>query len=76
MNQITLNLFKISKKNREKIMVDLASSGVVFRERYNMPVSIEQIENNQPEYLLSYFRKRLIYYRIISKKLKKSFKKI
>lgn len=35
--------------------VDLAASGVAFKERYNMPVIPEMVAREQPEALREYF---------------------
>jgi len=57
------NLAKLDRGAMDKINVDLAASGVAFKERYNMPVVAEQVEREQPELLRSYFRERLAFYR-------------
>ncbi|TCL02331.1 DNA polymerase III subunit theta [Sodalis ligni] len=57
------NLAKLDSKTMDKINVDLAASGVAFKERYNMPVVAEQIEREQPEHLRAYFRERMGEYR-------------
>ncbi|WP_413738674.1 DNA polymerase III subunit theta [Sodalis sp. RH21] len=57
------NLAKLDAEVMDKINVDLAASGVAFKERYNMPVVAEQIEREQPERLRDYFRERVAFYR-------------
>lgn len=44
-------------------MVDLATSGVAYKERLNMPVIDEQVAREQPEHLRGYFLERLKFYR-------------
>lgn len=41
------NLAELSKDEMEKVNVDLAASGVAFKERYNMPVIPEMVEREQ-----------------------------
>ncbi|PWC20654.1 DNA polymerase III subunit theta [Brenneria roseae subsp. roseae] len=60
------NLAELSKEEMDKVNVDLAASGVAFKERYNMPVIPEMIEKEQPEHLRSYFRERVAVYRQLS----------
>ncbi|NIG62359.1 MAG: DNA polymerase III subunit theta [Serratia symbiotica] len=62
------NLAELSKEDMDKVNVDLAASGVVFKERYKMPVIPEVVEREQPAYLYDYFRERVAYYRIESHK--------
>lgn len=57
------NLAELTKDEMDKINVALAASGVAFKERYNMPVLSEAIENEQPKHLREYFRQQLAYYR-------------
>ncbi|MGQ5289767.1 DNA polymerase III subunit theta [Pectobacterium actinidiae] len=57
------NLAELSKEDMDKINVDLAASGVAFKERYNMPVIPEVVEREQPENLRDYFRERVMFYR-------------
>ncbi|MCC8459612.1 DNA polymerase III subunit theta [Photorhabdus aegyptia] len=61
------NLAELSTENMDKMNVDLAASGVAFKERYNMPVLPDTVEQEQPEYLRQYFQQRLVYYRQLSK---------
>ncbi|WP_027712163.1 DNA polymerase III subunit theta [Dickeya chrysanthemi] len=60
------NLADLPYEEMEKVNVDLAASGVAFRERYNMPVIPDEIEQQQPAHLRAYFRERVSYYRGIS----------
>ncbi|WP_213993954.1 DNA polymerase III subunit theta [Sodalis sp. dw_96] len=57
------NLANLDSETMDKINVDLAASGVAFKERYNMPVVAEQIEREQPEHLRAYFRERVAFHR-------------
>ncbi|MCR3755750.1 MAG: DNA polymerase III subunit theta [Sodalis sp. Psp] len=60
------NLAIQDAKIREKVNVDLMASAVAFKERYNMPVSTEQMAQNQPELLRDYFHQRVKFYRQVS----------
>ena len=66
---MSYNLAEISQKDKDKMAVDQAASGVAFKERYNMPVIPAQVEDQQPEHLREYFRDRVKYYREVSKTL-------
>ncbi|MFA3761334.1 DNA polymerase III subunit theta [Yersinia sp. 2544 StPb PI] len=57
------NLTELSDEETAKMNVDLAASGVAFKERYNMPVIAEMIAREQPEELREYFLQRLAHYR-------------
>jgi len=46
--------------------VDLAASGVAYKERMNMPVIAMEVEMQQPEALKEYFRERLQHYRNVA----------
>lgn len=48
---------------RDKVNVDLAASGVAYKERLNLPVIAEQVAREQPEHLREYFMERVRYYR-------------
>ncbi|MGG8241839.1 DNA polymerase III subunit theta [Klebsiella aerogenes] len=52
-----------SQEERDKVNVDLAASGVAYKERLNMPVIAEQVAREQPEHLREYFMERVRYYR-------------
>ncbi|AVX37985.1 DNA polymerase III subunit theta [Yersinia massiliensis] len=62
------NLAELSREEMAKMNVDLAASGVAFKERYNMPVIPEMVAREQPEELCEYFSQRLAHYRIESNK--------
>ena len=57
------NLAARSKEERDKVNVDLAASGVAYKERMNMPVIAMEVELQQPESQREYFRERLKSYR-------------
>lgn len=57
------NLASLDPEAMAKINVDLAASGVAYKERYNMPVVPELVEREQPEALRVYFRERVTFYR-------------
>ena len=63
------NLGDKTREERDKVNVDLAASGVAYKERMNMPVIAEQVEREQPEHLREYFRERVSHYRQVSKTL-------
>lgn len=55
-----------SREERDRINVDLAASGVVYKERMNQPVIAMEGEMQQPEALKEYFRDRLQHYRNVA----------
>lgn len=57
------NIAAKSQEERDKVNVDLAASGVVYKERLNMPVIGEVVMREQPEHLRDYFLERLKFYR-------------
>ncbi|HBQ5923863.1 TPA: DNA polymerase III subunit theta [Klebsiella pneumoniae subsp. pneumoniae] len=57
------NIAAKSQEERDKINVDLAASGVAYKERLNQPVIAEQVAKEQPEHLRDYFMERVRYYR-------------
>lgn len=57
------NLAARSREERDKVNVDLAASGVAYKERLNQPVIAMEVELQQPEALREYFRDRLKFYR-------------
>ncbi|EPM0022781.1 DNA polymerase III subunit theta [Citrobacter farmeri] len=57
------NIAAKSQEDRDKVNVDLAASGVAYKERLNMPVIAEQVAREQPEHLREYFLDRLKFYR-------------
>ncbi|NIH23360.1 DNA polymerase III subunit theta [Providencia heimbachae] len=67
------NLAELSKEDKDKVNVDLAASGVAYKERLGKPVIDVEIERQQPEHLREYFRERLVHYREVSKRLPKGY---
>lgn len=63
------NLGDLPRDERDKVNVDLAASGVAYKERLNLPVIAEQVEREQPEHLREYFRERVAHYRQVSRTL-------
>lgn len=57
------NIAAKSQEERDKVNVDLAASGVAYKERLNIPVIAEQVVREQPEHLREYFLERLKFYR-------------
>lgn len=57
------NIAAKSKEEQDKVNVDLAASGVAYKERLNMPVIAEQVSRDQPEHLREYFMERVRFYR-------------
>lgn len=57
------NIAARSSEERERVNIDLAASGVAYKERMNMPVLAAEVERQQPEY----FRERLTFYRELSR---------
>ncbi|HCM1942176.1 TPA: DNA polymerase III subunit theta [Salmonella enterica subsp. salamae serovar 30:g,m,s:e,n,x] len=57
------NIAAKSKEEQDRVNVDLAASGVAYKERLNMPVVAEQVAREQPESLREYFMERVRYYR-------------
>jgi len=60
------NLAARSREERDRINVDLAASGVAYKERMNMPVIAMEVEMQQPEQYKEYFRERLQHYRNVA----------
>ncbi|MGC0926230.1 DNA polymerase III subunit theta [Pantoea agglomerans] len=60
------NLAARSREERDRINVDLAASGVAYKERMNMPVIAMEVEMQQPEAMMEYFRQRLQHYRNVA----------
>ncbi|HBS5891477.1 DNA polymerase III subunit theta [Klebsiella aerogenes] len=52
-----------SPEERDKVNVDLAASGVAYKERLNMQVIAEVVMRDQHEHLRDYFLERLKFYR-------------
>lgn len=66
------NIAAKSQDERDKVNVDLAASGVAYKERLNMPVIAEVVAREQPEHLREYFRERLAHYRQVSLEMLKA----
>ncbi|HHT1312689.1 TPA: DNA polymerase III subunit theta [Klebsiella pneumoniae] len=66
------NIAAKSKDEQDKVNVDLAASGVAYKERLNMPVVAEVVAREQPEHLREYSMERLRYYREQSIQLPKA----
>ncbi|QOV59847.1 DNA polymerase III subunit theta [Klebsiella variicola] len=66
------NIAAKSKDEQDKVNVDLAASGVAYKERLNMPVVAEVVAREQPEHLREYFMERVRYYRERSIELPKA----
>ncbi|EPK7525630.1 DNA polymerase III subunit theta [Klebsiella variicola] len=66
------NIAAKSQEERDKVNVDLAASGVAYKERLNMPVVAEVVAREQPEHLREYFMERARYYRERSIELPKA----
>lgn len=66
------NIAAKSQEERDQVNVDLAASGVAYKERLNMPVVAEVVAREQPEHLRDYFMERVRYYREQSIKLPKA----
>ncbi len=60
---MSYNLGNLPKEEMDKVNVDLAASGVAYKERMNMPIVPAQVEAEQPEHLRELFRDRLQHYR-------------
>lgn len=60
------NLAARSREERDRINVDLAASGVAYRERMNQPVIPHEVEMQQPEAMRDYFKERLQHYRNVA----------
>ncbi|MCW6019458.1 DNA polymerase III subunit theta [Enterobacter hormaechei] len=66
------NIAAKPQEERDKVNVDLAASGVAYKERLNMPVIAEQVAREQPEHLREYFMERVRFYREQSVNLPKA----
>ncbi|MDV5140814.1 DNA polymerase III subunit theta [Chimaeribacter arupi] len=63
---MSFNIAERSREERDKVNVDLAASGVAYKERMNQPVIPQHVEAEQPEEYREYFRERLQHYREVS----------
>lgn len=66
------NIAAKPKEEQDKVNVDLAASGIAYKERLNMPVVAEMVAREQPEHLREYFMERVRYYRERSVELPKA----
>ncbi|QLK17859.1 DNA polymerase III subunit theta [Raoultella ornithinolytica] len=66
------NIAAKPKEEQDKVNVDLAASGVTYKERMNMPVVAEMVAREQPEQLREYFMERVRHYREQSIQLPKA----
>ncbi|HBR4536494.1 TPA: DNA polymerase III subunit theta [Klebsiella pneumoniae] len=66
------NIAAKSKEEQDNVNVDLAASGVAYKERLNMPVVAEVVAREQPVHLRDYFMERVRYYREQSIQLPKA----
>lgn len=66
------NIASKGLEEQNKVNVDLAASGVAYKERLNQPVIAEQVAREQPEHLREYFMERVRYYREQSIQLPKA----
>lgn len=57
------NIAAKSQEERDKVNVDLAASGVAYKERLNMPVIAEVVMREQPDHLRDCFLERIKFYR-------------
>jgi len=60
------NLAARSREERDRINVDLAASGVAYKERMNQPVIPHEVEMKQPAAMREYFKERLQHYRNVA----------
>lgn len=67
-----INISERSAGDQDRIAVDLAASGVAYKERLNQPVVPEIVAREQPEPLREYFMERLRHYRQLSQQLPKA----
>ena len=63
------NIAAKPKEEQDKVNVDLAASGVAYKERLNMPIVAEVVAREQPEHLRDYFMERVRFYREQSNQL-------
>ncbi|MFZ4214438.1 DNA polymerase III subunit theta [Pantoea endophytica] len=60
------NLAARSREERDCVNVDLAASGVAYKERMNMSFVPHEAEMQQPADLREYFKERLQHYRNVA----------
>lgn len=68
----TGNIAQLPQEERDKVNVDLAASGVAYKERLNMPVIAEAVMREQPAEYQQYFMERLRHYQELSLQLPKA----
>ncbi|WP_369501745.1 DNA polymerase III subunit theta [Proteus mirabilis] len=56
-----MTLANLPQEEKDKINVDLAASGVAYKERLNMPVVVSEVERQQPAHLREYAVRLLPY---------------
>ncbi|NEG87284.1 DNA polymerase III subunit theta [Pantoea agglomerans] len=61
------NIARRTTEERERVKIDLAASGVAYKERMNKPVLAAEVELQQPEKWREYFCERLAFYRELSR---------
>lgn len=49
-----MNLANLSQEEKDKVNVDLAASGVAYKERLNIPVVASEVERQQPAHLMAF----------------------
>lgn len=54
------------REERDRINVDLAASGVAYKERMNQPIIAMEVELQQPAAMREYFKERLQHYRNVA----------
>ncbi len=47
-----MNLANLTQEEKDKVNVDLAASGVAYKERLNMPVVASEVERQQPAWIV------------------------
>ncbi|MBK4769918.1 MAG: DNA polymerase III subunit theta [Pantoea sp. Morm] len=52
------NLAARPREERDRINVDLAAAGVMYKERLNLPVNAAEVGRQQSEALREYYRER------------------
>ncbi|MEX9949073.1 DNA polymerase III subunit theta [Providencia alcalifaciens] len=67
------HLAELSKEDKDKVNVDLAASGVAYKERLGKPFIDVEVDRQQPEHLREYFCERLAYYRELSKRFPQGY---
>lgn len=55
LTESVMNLANLPQEEKDKINVDLAASGIAYKERFNMPVVASEVERQQPVHLRCVF---------------------